>query len=404
MDKVELIVRASALHDPEKLARLKARLLSQIETAGGFTVKEVSAPSGKQLVAVLVLTGGVEREVLKLIPQLPTPILLIAHPGHNSLPASLELLARIHQDGGEGEILFGSPTDIAAGLSRELRVISAWNKLRFSRIGLIGPPAEWLVASEVDPAFLKGQLSIEPIKIKIEELIEHIESSPEPRRELRQFIREATEVDGPSKNELRIAGTIYTGLRSLIEERRLSCCTVSCFELISRLQNTACYAISRLNDEGIPTGCEGDLQALFSLYLGMLISGKPCFMGNISSIDQTMRRVTLSHCSCPLSLATEYTIRSHFESGVGVGIGATIPEGEATLLRLGGRRLNQLSVRQGEIEKTRLREGLCRTQVTLSLSEPLDRLLTAPLGNHHILIPGGHQRTIERFFNRFLSP
>ncbi|HCP32044.1 TPA: fucose isomerase, partial [Candidatus Acetothermia bacterium] len=44
------------------------------------------------------------------------------------------------------------------------------------------------------------------------------------------------------------------------------------------------------------------------------------------------------------------------------------------------------------------------TQVTLSVTEPVDPLLITPLGNHHILLPGHHKETIERFFKRFLQP
>lgn len=402
MNKIEVIVRASSLHRQREMARLKERLLSEIGAAGGLVLEEVELYSGEGLVAVLVLTGGVEREVLKLVSQLPSPTLLIAHPGHNSLSASLEILARIRQDGGGGRILFGSPQGIAAGLSRELQVVSAWEGLRFSRIGLIGEPSEWLVASDVDSAFLKGRLGIELVRIGIDDLIKRIESASPSRRQIALFTKGAQSVVEPSKEELRGSVAVYTALRELIEEHRLAACTVRCFDLVTRLQNTGCYALSRLNDEKIPAGCEGDLQGLFSLYLGTLLSGEAAFMGNIASIDTITRRITVAHCTCPLSLAAGYAIRSHFESGIGVGIAAKIPEGPCTLFRLGGERLDRLFVHQGTIEIAAQREDLCRTQVTLCVTEPVDSLLTAPLGNHHILLRGHHRVTIERFFERFL--
>jgi L-fucose isomerase-like protein len=404
MDRVEVIVCASPLHEERKITRLKRDLLSEIETAGGFTVQEVTAPSGEGLIAVLILTGGVEKEVLKLVSQLPSPTLLIAHPGHNSLPACLEILARIRRDGGEGRILFGSPQAIAADLGRELRVVSSWEDLRFSRIGLIGEPSDWLVASDVDRAFLKGRLGIELVEIGMDELIKRIESAEPSKREISRFSKKAQAVAEPSKEELEEALAIYTALRAMIEEHRLSAFTLRCFDLVERVQNTGCYALSRLNDEKIPAGCEGDLQALFSLYLGFLLARKAAFMGNIASIDTSTRKVIVAHCTCPLSLSTSYVIRDHFESGIGVSIAAEIPQGPCTLFRLGGKRLEHLFVRQGRIESTSLREDLCRTQVTVSVTEPVDPLLAAPLGNHHILLPGHHKETIERFFERFLRP
>lgn len=402
MNKIKVITFGSSLHGQEEQLQLKQRFFSEIESAGDLSIEEVRAPSVEGVVAVVVLTGGVEREALKLVSLLPSPVLLIAYSGHNALPAALEILARIRQDGGEGRILFGSPQEIATGLCRELRVTSAWEALRFARVGLIGDPSDWLVASNVEPAFLKGRMGIDLVKIEIDELLEKISSVSPSRKEISQLVKQTREVREPSKDELRGAVAIYAGLRALVEEHRLTACSIRCFDLIASLRNTACYALSRLNSEHIPAGCEGDLQALFSLYLGYLISEASAFMGNISLIDSTHRRITLAHCACPLSLASSCILRSHFESGLGVGIAADIPEGPCTLFRLGGARLNKLFVREGRIQNAPVREDLCRTQVTVSISEPIDQLLRAPLGNHHILILGYHREVIEGLFDRFL--
>mgnify|MGYP000456878292 CR=1 FL=1 len=104
MSGIEVIVYASALQDERKLARVKDDLLRRIGRAGDLKIAEVAQPSLERLAAVLILTGGVEREVLKVVAKLPSPILLIAHPGYNSLPAALEILAWIRQEGGEGRI------------------------------------------------------------------------------------------------------------------------------------------------------------------------------------------------------------------------------------------------------------------------------------------------------------
>ncbi len=399
-----MIVRASSLHGKQEIARLKESILSGIRAAGEFTVSEVDFPSGDGLPTILVLTGGVEREVLKVVSQIPPPAILIAHPGHNSLPASLEILARIRQDGGEGRILFGEPETIATGLSRELRVISAWEELRFSRVGIIGEPSEWLVASDVDRAFLKGRMGIELVKIPIDELIDRIKKARAPRKDLAKFTKGASTVVEPSPEELRGAVAIYKAIRELIDEYRLAAFTIRCFDLVIKVQNTGCYALSRLNDERVPAGCEGDMQALFSLYIGSLLIDQPAFMGNVTAVDVKQKKLYLAHCTCPLSLASGYAVRSHFESGIGVGISAEIPPGPCTVFRFGGERLDRLFVREGTVEKTAQREDLCRTQLGIAIDGPIDTLLTEPLGNHHILLPGRHRRTVEYFFSRYLTP
>jgi L-fucose isomerase-like protein len=403
MKHVDVIVCASELHDRGALAALKKGLFDAIRTAGGFEIAETRLPSPDRLTAVLVLTGGVERQVLKTIAQLPSPALLIAHPGHNSLPASLEVLAKIRQDGGEGRILFGSPAAIAGELDREIAIAQAWESFRFSRIGVIGEPSDWLVASDVDRPFLKGRLSIELVEIKIDEFIRRVRAEGGTKRILSGFVRKATQTVEPTADDLRGAAGIYKALRTLVDEHRLAACTLRCFDLVQKLENTGCYALSRLNDEGVPAGCEGDLQSLLTLYLGYLLAGQTAFMGNVASVDEDERTIGIAHCSCPLSMTSAYAIRDHFESGVGVSIAGTLPTGDCTLFRIGGERLDHLFVREGTVEETAFRDDLCRTQVRVRTEEPVDELLRAPLGNHHILLAGRHRETIERFFGRYLS-
>jgi len=403
MNKIEIIARASQLHGKQEMERLEQRIIADIAAAGDLTLEEVSFPSGEGIAAILVLTGGVEREVLKVASQMPSPIILIAHPGQNSLPAALEILARIRQDGGAGEILFGTPGEIAAGLKREVCINSAWETLRFSRVGIIGDPSEWLVASDVDRAFLKGQMGVDLVNVSIDELVEQSTAHKPSRSAVGKFTKSATSVKEPGKADLSGSVAIYEGLRAIVDKYRLSACTVRCFDLVERLNNTGCYALSRLNDEQIIAGCEGDMQAMFSMYLGSLLSGGATFMANIASIDTAERNLIIAHCTCPLSLSTGFVIRSHFESSIGVGIAAKIPPGPCTLFRLGGDRLNRLFVREGTITGSLAREDLCRTQVTLSIDGSLEPLLLSPLGNHHVLIPGHHRDTIERFFDRFLN-
>ncbi len=402
MNKIEVLTHASKLHDAKQLNALKAGLLAEWRKLADFKIEEVKKPSGDALAVILVLTGGVEREVLKTVAQLPSPSILLAHPAQNSLPASLEILARIRRDGGSGRILFGDPSRIVPELQLELVLANAWKTLRFSRIGIIGEPSEWLIASDVDPAFLKGRLAVDLVTVDIEELMTRIRSATVSRKEVAAFTRQAEEILGPKPDDIHEAVAVYHGLRTLVDEHRLAACSVRCFDLVTDLHTTGCYALSRLNDEGIPAGCEGDLQALFSLYIATLLSGKVGFMGNIASIEPESRTIGLAHCMCPLSMAMQYTVYTHFESNLGIGISGTFPEGAYTMFRLGGERLDHLFVREGQLEDTEFRQDLCRTQLRLRVDEPIDELLHAPLGNHHILLPGHYRAAIERFFERHL--
>lgn len=403
MNKIEVLSHASPLHDEAQLKALKTRLLNDLRETADFEIQDVSKPSGECLAVILVLTGGVERDVLKTLAQLPSPSILLAHDGQNSLPASLEILARIRRDGGDGRILFGNAAAVVPELQLELVLANAWNSLRFSRVGLIGEPSEWLIASDVDSAFLKGRLAVDLINIDIKALMDSISQATVSRKELAEFTREATDIIGPDPEAIREAISVYRGLRALVDEHRLAACSVRCFDLVTDLHTTGCYALSRLNDDGIPAGCEGDLQSMFSLYMASLLSGNVAFIGNVASVDTEARVVGMAHCMCPLSMAMHYSVYTHFETDLGIGISGTFPEGAYTMFRLGGERLDQLFVREGVLENTEFRNDLCRTQMQIRMDEPIDELLNSPLGNHHILIPGHYRNAIERFCERHLQ-
>ncbi|MCR4404060.1 MAG: hypothetical protein NUW06_01980 [Candidatus Acetothermia bacterium] len=392
------------MHKKGELAALKAQLIAGLNAAGEVLVEESSGakrdltPEG-----LLILTGGVEREALEAARALREPIVILAHPRHNSLPAALEVLARLRQEGRQGLLLYGEPDQVAARLALQARVAAAWRKFAGSRLGLIGRPSDWLVASGVKPERLR-ELGIELVELDTAELLGRVRALEgrafdNDLRKLRQGRLRRPEVDHET---LAVAIRVYHGLRELAEEHGLSALTIRCFDLIESLGNTACYALSRLNDEGITAGCEGDMQALLSMHLGRLLTGQPAFMGNVAQLDLAKCQVLLAHCTCPLALASSHELRSHFESGRGVGIAARLHPGPATLFRIGEEELSRLFVAQGMIRPREPEEGLCRTQVLIELERPPEELLEAPLGNHHVLLLGRHREELEALFHTYL--
>ncbi|MBK9967256.1 MAG: hypothetical protein IPP07_21225 [Holophagales bacterium] len=100
---------------------------------------------------LLILTGGTEGLALSQLSHLRGPVVLLAHPTHNSFPAALEILARVRQMNRRGKIVFlGEGPESGAELQRTLAVMSARQALDGMRLGRIGTPSEWLVASLPD--------------------------------------------------------------------------------------------------------------------------------------------------------------------------------------------------------------------------------------------------------------
>jgi L-fucose isomerase-like protein len=160
------------------------------------------------------------------------------------------------------------------------------------------------------------------------------------------------------------------------------------------LDNTGCLALARLNDEGIPAGCEGDIPALFTMIVNRLITGNAAFMANPSRIDVESNCITMAHCTVPMSMVKSFGFKTHFESGKGVGIAGKLKKGPVTVSKIHGHMLDHFYVGEGFVTKNTESEGLCRTQIVIKLDRGVNTFFNGPLGNHHIINNG---RQANRF-------
>jgi len=102
---------------------------------------------------------------------------------------------------------------------------------------------------------------------------------------------------------------------------------IECFELCSSMNPwnrrfTPCMTHSLLKNEGFPSACEKDLNALLSMAVMMYISYKPAYMGN-PDFDHEKNTIILHHSDSPTRMhgfdqpADYYEIKSFTEAGFG---------------------------------------------------------------------------------------
>lgn len=318
-----------------------------------------------------VLTGGTEALFLKLIEQgavsLDEPIYIVASGYSNSLAASLEILSWIQQHGGSGRVVT-SPEQIAEVnqpyMADACAVQPALSLPHAAlRLGVIGEPSDWLIASKVDDAYIFEQTGIRLVHIPIDE------------------VSSLGEVDGGLKGAERI----YERLKEIVARYELNGLTLRCFDLLTTVKNTGCIALSHLNDEGIVASCEGDIPLLLTMILAKQKYGQIGFQVNPARIGDD-GKMLFAHCTIPLKMTTSHVLDTHFESGIGVGIHGELPVGQYRLMKLSAD-LKQLVDEPVELVANQYEKNLCRTQVWLQASPKVARqLLTHPLANHHLLI------------------
>ncbi len=301
-----------------------------------------------------ILTGGTEALFLAELERgtitLDKPIYLVVSGQSNSLAASLEILTYILSHGGEGHLL-RSAADIEEHEDKPMR------------LGVIGKPSDWLIASFVDYQQVRRELGYELVDIPIEEVTSL----------------------GLVDAGLDGANAIYERLKELVEKYHLDGLTLRCFDLLTTVKNTGCIALSKLNDEGVPAACEGDIPMLLTMMIARRKYGQPGFQVNPARIEAD-GKMLWAHCTVPLTMTTSHVLTTHFESGIGVGIHGELPLGTYRLMKL-STDLHTLLDEPVELIANQFEPNLCRTQVWLQATPELaSRLLSHPLANHHLLV------------------
>jgi L-fucose isomerase-like protein len=389
-------VVASGLHDAASIDRILAPVTSELEQLGGRRMTgdefELHTPH-----VIVVATGGTEQAILDLVRRRHAaepwePVVLVTHPLHNSLPAALEALARLRRDGVAGRIVQVSEPGEPATTIADLAAI---HRFQHTRLGLVGTPSDWLVASVPHRNAFEAQWGIELVDVDVGEAIGHHRDAPDV--EVHAVAVKFTRGREPDL-ETVAAAAMYPTLTRLIEAHRLDAVSVRCFDFITDVHTSGCVALAELNDTGVVAGCEGDIASTVAMLLARELLDQPSWIANPARIDVGSGRLLLAHCTVAPSMVDDLELHTHFESGLGIGLRGTFVPGPVTLMRLGGDRLEHHWFAEGRIEASGDAPDLCRTQVTVHVDDPLDVLLDDPLGNHLVMVLGHHRSRLERWW------
>jgi L-fucose isomerase-like protein len=331
---------------------------------------------------IAVLSGGTEAQFVELVKSkeidLKRPVYLMVSGYSNSLAAALEILSYIRQRKGLAKIMqhakdtsFPDANETASLTRQPLAKVLTNEKTQ--RLGVIGYPSDWLIASNADYKEVLKTMNTELVDVPISE------------------VTSLGEVDPGMKG----AEAIYERVKELIAKYKLDGVTMRCFDLLKTVKNTGCIAMSKLNDEGIPAGCESDIPVLLTMMACKKLTGEPGFMVNPARI-QNDGQILLAHCTIPLKMTEKHEYTTHFESGIGVAIHGDLPTGDYTLVKLSGDMKRLLAVNV-KLTRCQYENNLCRTQVWIQSTPIVSQyLLTSPIANHHVLIHGHHAEKFWR--------
>ena len=304
----------------------------------------------------------------------------------------MEILSFLRKHGGSGEILHGDIAQVASRVRALRNAHRAKAALKGKKLGCIGKPSDWLIASTYDPDAMMSKLGMGFVSIEMSELLDEIAKESYPENEYTALFKK----QAFDKAEIEKALYVYGAFKRLVGKYGLCGVSVRCFDLLDTVKTTGCLGLSILNAEGICGGCEGDVPALLSMAVLGSLTGEPLFMCNPSRFDTKAGTAVFAHCTIPVTMLKGFCFNTHFESGIGVAVQGSFEEGPCTIFKCEGD-LSRFHAQEGRIVDMPWSDMLCRTQIKVELDD-FSYFLTDPINNHHIICRGNHAADAEAFF------
>jgi len=235
------------------------------------------------------------------------------------------------------------------------------------------------------------------------------EETKEVKRLADQYLEGARAVEGPSKVDILDAAKTYFVLKKIVEDEKADAVMMNCLPGLRKPHRhpPPCMGFMSLRDEGIPAGCQSDLNATLTLLLVQELFGKPGFQQN-ASMDTENNLYFGAHCTCASRLtglggpSEPYELMHHAEAGWGC-----VPR----VLWRPGWRVTMAQYRWGETPRMYVYSGSvvrcppipetggCRTNIELALKDVED--VCDVKGMHQIIFHGDHAKELRTFCRLF---
>lgn len=244
------------------------------------------------------------------------------------------------------DYIFCGPEEAPEAVAPLLRVIDCLRRLRRMRLGLVGYRVPGFYTSTFDEMGLRRLLGVEVHHVTTAELFDTARAiEPARRQGEAQAIRAAAAGCDVTDDDLDKAGGLMLAFQEIARRNRLTGFAVKCWpEFTAHYGIMPCSTISRLNDQGLLTACEGDVYGTVSMMIANLLSGRPAMFADFIAIDDQRNEGLAWHCgSAPTCLKAEGAVNrlarhATADGGGKRGVTVNFPiegSGPVTMARLG---------------------------------------------------------------------
>ncbi|HEX72639.1 MAG TPA: hypothetical protein ENN65_04945 [Candidatus Hydrogenedentes bacterium] len=219
------------------------------------------------------------------------------------------------------------------------------------------------------------------------------------------YRKQAKGIVEPSGDDILEAARTYVANRRVMEASGCHAVTMDCLGLVAQRRTPPpCMAYMQLLNEGTCGACESDVTATLSLLLSSYLLNRPAFLHNPS--PNTVRNTYMgAHCTAPTKMDgfdaadSEYVLRSHHESDIGVAPQVLLREGQGVtmmkfihpgeLMACTGTLLRNIETRPDD------GVGGCRTAFEMAVDDVADSRDIR--GHHNVLLYGKHMPMLKAY-------
>jgi L-fucose isomerase-like protein len=310
------------------------------------------------------------------------------------------------------ELLKGDPknSETLGKLDTSVRITGIIEKLRHTRVGVVGGQAPGFISMSTDPFVMHRGLGVQ---LQTYSLIEF-------QNVVNEISEEAVAVDvekakdlgleykDASEDDLPMASRLYLAMRHFFEEENLDVLGVRCWpEMPNTFGQWPYLGMARLADEGMAIACEGDADGAIAALIGEMFGMGRCYLSDWLEHDE--ETITLWHVgAAPPSLCPPTgepgaaKIAKHFNV-----VKPTVVEGELkadmplTLFRLwrfeGEYRLTSVdAVSEKPRRKLMMSNGQARL-LNRNPNEWFEDMCYAGMPHHLNVFEGNHTEKLKRF-------
>lgn len=378
---LEVIAAPEAVKDPASCQRAADFLASQ----------------KLDMLHALIITWSFDHYTVEIQQKVQRPVVIRAIPGirTGSVVGSMQLNNVLTDIEIPHRLYYGEVGNAAAQeeIATFARACAIRNKLRGARLAVIGRRTEGMTPTAVDEMEVLRLFGTRLLNYgldEIQDMASRIEVG-EAEAAWKKISSGAARVMSKTEHGIAAAKN-YLLFKKMVAELGLSAITIGSYP---QCQGTMCVPIAWLNQEGIPTGCEGDVNSTLCMLMLSLLTDEPVHFGEMLAFDEEHNALVTSHCGCgspSLADAHGYTLQPVRLANNGVCIRYAAKTGPITYVNFVGRKGNyRLCAIEGEAVHTGMVfEG---NPLRFELNSPLKKIWGAAGEHgfgHHWMTAYGH--------------